>query len=355
MALASKDWQLGRLINPKWSTASKPESRLVGIELEYEHVTGIQLGNPHGSDPKPLLTSRWHAVQDGSLRNQGGEFVSIPIPVSQVSSALSELFTAPGASKWQTSIRTGLHVHVDVRDFNLDELRCLLTAYCLSEPALFNYVGIEREENVFCVPWYRAPADMETVLTWLDHKGGPNNASDYFNHLSKYDALNLMPIIKFGTVEFRHAQCTKDKAYIAEWAHICTNVVELALKYTQEQLLQAYLIDPNNFPRTYISPLCHMMDYEARMLRSNAEWLANQTLKVKEVFDPRDKSQWIRLNDKIPYDPKALNPYLRVPKKKQPASTVQQVQQHMQQTIQTVAQELNQWQPPQTFNWDDQQ
>lgn len=345
MAIASSNWQIGKLTDPKWSTSKRPKERLVGIELEYEHVSGISLGNPHQSGPKVHVTPRWYGVTDGSLRNSGAEFVSIPIPISQVSSALAELFQIPGSAKWQTSIRTGAHVHVDVRDFNLEEFRCTLTGYALSEPALFNYVGLDREENIFCVPWYRAPADLETAVAWLDAKTGPSNAEIYFGHMSKYDALNLMPITKFGTVEFRHAPCTKEQAQIAEWASICVNVVEMGIKYNQNQLLQEYLANPNAFPRNFISPMCHMLDYEVLMLRSNAEWLAHQTLKTREVFDPKDKTQWVRLNDKIVYDPKTASPYLKrkKPPNQFPPPTFQQLVAQQQQLAQNEAQ--NQAQP----------
>lgn len=308
MVMASKSWQVGRLLNPSWKTAPhlSAADRLVGIELEYENVTGIVLHDPHNfTVPVLPYTPRWRAVRDGSLRNNGAEFVSEPIHANTVSSALTELFDGSKLSyKWHTSVRTGLHVHVDVRDFGLDELKSLLIAYCLSEPALFHYVGAEREENIFCVPWYRAPGDAFNILKWFEDRGGPESLSNYLMHLSKYDALNWMPLIKYGTIEFRHACSTKDIQRIEEWVKICVQVVDLALKYDPKSLLSLYLDRPDNFPEQHVHSSLATPDYEALMLRTNAEWLAQRMTYTEPAFDPSDKNAWIRINDKLPYKPK---------------------------------------------------
>ena len=294
------EFQVSKALNTKGAPIFGDE-RLVGLELEFEGVVGITLDEPHQTQTVNYVTPKWQAVKDGSLRNSGAEFVSIPIPIGSVRAAVAELFSCfPSSKSWELSIRTGLHVHVDVRDFTLEQLRTLVMAYCLIEPALFNYVGSEREESVFCIPWYRAQQDCLTILGILDTKLLPQKCIQMIREppLSKYDAVNWCPISKFGTIEFRHSPSSLSAVDIAKWAEICESIVSVAFKYSQAELLQAYLDDINSFPWRIVNSSLRPPNYERLMITTGAEWLANRTLK-QDAPDPKNPTTWLRVNDRL--------------------------------------------------------
>lgn len=295
-------WQVGRLFDKNWSPPPVTD-RLVGIELEYENVTGLHLAEPH-RDPTAakvvIPNTVWEPVRDGSLRNSGAEFVSSPIPKSTVAQEVETLFRSVWtSSRWQLSIRTGLHIHVDVRDFELAELEAVNTGYCLIEPALFHFVGQAREDSVFCIPWYKAHADCNRVTESLAMRGDPQTKLLRLREptMSKYDAVNWCPISRLGTIEFRHAANSLDPAWIGQWADICVAVIELGKRYTRQELIDMYRQSPDAFPQRVHKALA-CPDYEALMLRTGAEFLAHKTLPPPEP-DPKNLKNWIRMNDRL--------------------------------------------------------
>jgi hypothetical protein len=108
-----------------------------------------------------------------------------------------------------------------------------LGAYILAEPYLFAYVGMEREQNIYCVPWYLDPQQY-TVAAALcrDLTGGdPTIRMGDIPELSaacKYSALNLLPLFRFHTIEFRHAPCYESAELTFKWFSIVEMLVEKA-------------------------------------------------------------------------------------------------------------------------------
>jgi hypothetical protein len=88
----------GNYVGNQWDKGEIPKSddRLVGIEIEVENAPGLNLQDPHAvvKHVIPMATS-WMQVQDLSLRNNGAEFVSVPLPVSKVSGAVSGVVRVP--------------------------------------------------------------------------------------------------------------------------------------------------------------------------------------------------------------------------------------------------------------------
>jgi hypothetical protein len=179
---------------------------LVGVEVEVENVLRV---NPNVD----LLL--WQRKEDGSLRNRGLEFVTPPLQAPYVYPAL-ELLLAGLNSTVQFSKRTSIHVHVNVRNLTIPQIQNMLLTYHLVEPLLFKFVGGNRYNNIFCVPWttqdgFRlafSQASAEAGLSTLASNG------------EKYSALNLNTMRNFGTLEFRHMPGTIDFKKIYQWVNL---------------------------------------------------------------------------------------------------------------------------------------
>lgn len=188
---------------------------ICGMELEIERVERpYYLGHND---------SFWRTETDGSLRNNGIEFISVPSTMGRLVQELGIFFNG---NKFDTtynySDRTSIHVHVNVQDFTVPQIKALIVLYALFEKLLFKFVGHYRSESLYCVPLTETLLVQNlqrTILTYLDN---PRHAWE------KYTALNILPIHTQGTVEFRHLHGTKDLKTILDWLELVTSLVELA-------------------------------------------------------------------------------------------------------------------------------
>lgn len=179
------------------------EGELFGIEIEVENVRVPEDLGPY-----------WRVVEDGSLRNAGMEFVSVPCGYDDALTAIGQFYTWNSVYRYESNVRTSTHVHYNVLGYDTSELAAALTAYSIVEPLLFRICGHEREENIYCVPWYRGP-DQAMYVQQLarDRLRG-------FDMSCKYSALYLEPVNRFGTVEFRHAPVFLGRRDLVFWLDI---------------------------------------------------------------------------------------------------------------------------------------
>lgn len=209
----------------------------VGVEVEVEGIL-TQNNQVRLSDEVYL----WRNVEDNSLRNNGREFVSVPVRGKHIKYALSRLHTILTRSKTcighSFTPRTSVHVHMNVRDFTTEELRNLIVIYSLVEPLLYSFADRERYNNIFCVPM------KETDINVFRHKIF-DTTQPIFNdfvtqitrHWSKYSSLNLLPISTYGTVEFRHMSGTCDVEKLCNWINIILCIKKYAKAVNFDELL----------------------------------------------------------------------------------------------------------------------
>ena len=190
----------------------------LGIEVETENIL---FWNP---DVAPY----WKMTEDGSLRNNGREFISVPIKAFRVENALTTLFTKQLNRDIDFSERTSIHVHMNVRTMTLEQLKTMVLLYLVFERALFRYVHPDRYNNIFCVP-LNETAFGEKLLSLF------HTDLLQFSWL-KYTALNLCPIFEKGTIEFRHLHGTKDIKEIVNWINLILCLKKAALKNSSEYL-----------------------------------------------------------------------------------------------------------------------
>ena len=155
-----------------FKTASKifpptiTSNRFCGVEIELEGCSNRnipleeiekvsnELKQRTGFDYTTIKALAWKTEVDGSLRNEGLEFISrVGMTFHQASVMVHVLneWLKIGFPKAEANPRTGLHVHVDVRDFRLLDLQRLLMVYLVFEQTLFKFSGA-RQNNLFCVP-----------------------------------------------------------------------------------------------------------------------------------------------------------------------------------------------------------
>jgi hypothetical protein len=170
---------------------------IAGVECEIEAV----------KNPGPV--GIFNAVPDGSLRNKGIEFISIPSTKNDLVSAFKHLHGSlqfyPGQEPF--SVRTSTHVHVNCLSLDVPQARIMVLLYALFEECFFLMVKPDRRDNIHCVPL------TETYMPSLYKR-----PVDYMiKNWHKYTALNLKRMVDLGTMEFRHLHGTSDAAEFEEW------------------------------------------------------------------------------------------------------------------------------------------
>jgi hypothetical protein len=244
------------------------ETALVGIEIEVENIT----------DTIPI-THYWQVKTDGSLRNNGFEFTSLPIRGKQIEPAMRHLSKALRQyNNPDFSIRTSCHVHLNVRDMTWDQIKTLVLLYAIFERHFFYVAGTKREESIFCVPIYKTQ-----ILQHLD------SFQTRWNLWHKYCALNLIPILgkddtkRYGTVEFRHLYGTDDVETIVQWCNHIFCLRQATQKYKYEELKEK--IKTLNTTSEYIALYTDVFGEYAdlrKMVKHDFEYCISQA--KKEIF-----------------------------------------------------------------------
>lgn len=208
---------------------------LIGVEVEAENVK-----LPKGQTWDGV--QYWHPHADDSLRNDGCEFAFVsPLFGADAVTAIKGLCKLAKEKGFKTSARTGLHVHVDVRDLSLEQFRAMCVLYAMVEKMIYRWVGGNREENIFCLPWYHSEGDLDA----LGNAFKTNTESDVhhiFNGMLRYSGLNLQAVAKFGSAEFRHMPTTFDYERIRTWINIILSLRDAAVAWTgtPESLLKEF-------------------------------------------------------------------------------------------------------------------
>jgi hypothetical protein len=259
---------LGDFLDKKKQSLLARPSRLlalnseIGVEVEFENVLTTE----------GLDTTRWQVKEDHSLHNRGLEFVfKGPMFGEDIIAALDNLYEVAAINKYVVSQRTGIHVHLDSRDMTRQQLIGLLAYYCMFEPAIYNWVGDQREANNFCLPYYKALGSLEQVqmiIKCLYMEAGDTVTKRAIKtattNYHRYAGLNLKSLIDLGSLEFRHLKTTMDKQRVIDWINIIFSLKDAALRVaesTSQGILSDVLANgPSNllsqtFSRGFISQL----------------------------------------------------------------------------------------------------
>lgn len=225
------------------STELKMPHQYIGLEIELEGCT------PNYAYPDNFH-QYWAMKDDSSLRNEGNkigiEYVfrealfgeDVIDAISVFERAMNEMGPTP-------SWRCGLHVHLDTSDLTTDALFNFVFLYMVYESALYNYLGEDRAQSPFCVPLASYTDSSERLVQMLQYLKSTYSEDEKrlrlykaFESWNKYNGMNLAPLVRFGTIEFRQAPSTYNARKIKEWLNLLLSLKSAAqsidAKFTTE-------------------------------------------------------------------------------------------------------------------------
>ena len=206
----------------------------VGIEIEVESKNPLP----------PIENDLWISKKEDSLRFNGMEYITNrPIKVNpekygKIEQLISKL------EKYeiiQDSLRTSVHVHVNVSKLDLLHIYNAMCAYWLFENVLTRFCGEDREGNLFCLRLKDAEALAHYVIDGLNSKNG----NPFYNLTDRvrYAGMNTNALNKFGSLEFRTMRGTLRPKLIDEWSTELYNLVTNAGQFNHPaHMFDVYLL-----------------------------------------------------------------------------------------------------------------
>jgi hypothetical protein len=172
---------------------------LFGVEIEVEDAAGAE------------ELPGWTLTHDGSLRNNGMEYIfSKGYNYSTSHKLLTQWAEYAARTKFKHNYRTSLHIHANVADLNMNQLLGLFCTYYVLEPMFFDD---GRWESPYCIPITEASCYLTSAISCLTHNDG-----DYLGNLGimdyKYMALGTCRLMDLGTFEFRMFTGANDAAHL---------------------------------------------------------------------------------------------------------------------------------------------
>jgi hypothetical protein len=189
---------------------------IFGVELEIE-------GFPNRSATHTLFMYK----DDPSLRNNGKELVSYPTKAKYFEAMLTSVFKHYKITQEKNyTERCSTHVHMNAQDMTMEQVKVLALVYQTVERLLFGFVGNERGDNIYCVPWHQSGITAAFVDR-LDKNPG-RQAANWI----KYAALNFKTLRELGTLEFRHLHGTCDVPFLIQWINLLSCMQRYASTHT---------------------------------------------------------------------------------------------------------------------------
>lgn len=202
-----------------------PSMELIGIEVEVENYAP-KLGE---------LNRAWNVTTDGSLRNNGAELVSKPFMAAHAPAMLNYLFNGYLSDQCFFGPRTSVHVHLNVQDLTKEQVFNIIMLYAVYERLLYKFAGRGRQKNVYCVPLF--DCDLLVYMLELDDAR--------VRSWSKYTGLNILPMMEYGTIEFRHMHGTTDVKKLCTWINLITRLKEF-VKVTPTKRIREVIAQMND-------------------------------------------------------------------------------------------------------------
>lgn len=201
---------------------AKPEVKSEEFdECKSERCYGIEIEVQYGYEASAANNTVFASKEDGSLYNQGVEFCS---PILQGDAGLSELaniLQICNDNGAEVDNECGLHVHIDLRDFNKQEFVRLFYILRKVESVTRLLVTEERNSNHFC------SASLSQVRT-DDRRGFDERIMDYCESMQRYSAYNFSAYYDHGTVEIRLHHGTLNYEEIRNWVLLHLSIVDFA-------------------------------------------------------------------------------------------------------------------------------
>lgn len=197
----------------------------LGIELELE---GFDVSM------EDIGLDYWNAIYDGSLRNNGIEFVlKRPENGKRILAALAELGAFLSEHTPEVSHRCSAHFHVDVRDLTIAETKKFFWLLTIFEPSLYAAGSKNRYSNIYCPGLTHATEQVHAAaLLFLDGRTMQEGSSAW----EKYSGINLNALQRFGSVEVRGHEGTTDINRLSRMAKMLLALKRTAKERSEEEI-----------------------------------------------------------------------------------------------------------------------
>jgi hypothetical protein len=260
-----------------------PYDHCIGLEIEIE---GARLGAD--VEANRLIAEAFEVRRDGSLRN-GVEYVSrYGLTAGDVLTylpVLHKLFEtgklAEGFNSF--SFRCGLHVHIDVTGHTMEELYKAILLYTAVERILFAISG-NRWENKFCKSVQESMSVVPNMLHY-GHAGMWQHFADSVFNATKYMAMNVKPVRRMGTIEFRHHEGTSDPKRIRDWLLVLMDIVVGSKKLYTVQLEKRILeLNTDSKYLAFLSECFPNSQHLLKQVKGNEKMIYRGIQFIKESF-----------------------------------------------------------------------
>lgn len=173
----------------------------------------------------------WKCERDNSLRDWGVEYIlKAPMNRLELGAALEEFAACDKKFKFnRDSVSTSVHVHMNMLNETFLTMVNVLTLYALFENPLIKFSGPDRLSNLFCLPM----RDCEGIIVAITNMVSSIARSNY-RGLSvaidnvKYGAINIAPLSRLGTLEFRSFRGEVEISIIEKWVAILDKIKSYA-------------------------------------------------------------------------------------------------------------------------------
>jgi hypothetical protein len=204
--------------------------QLVGISPVYysdKHL-GLEI-EVEGENLPEYVSDKWRVEQDDSLKTEEAyEYVTVkPHTLYGIKCRIKELRKAydEKESIIHESVRAGVHVHLNVQEWNIKQVLTFATAYYVIEDVLMQFAGENREGNLFTL---RAQ-DAEYVIFKLVKMLKDRNLNELNTDIIRYASLNYYSLFRYGTLEFRGMRGTGDLDAIYDWVRVIDELSRTAI------------------------------------------------------------------------------------------------------------------------------
>ena len=220
---------------------------LFGTEYEIEGVVDYS---------STQIVNNFKIVSDGSLRNNGKEFITPPVTFDESLELFKILHDHLELSDNSFSERTSIHVHVNCANLEVRAILNFIRFYIITEPIWMAFVGKKRENSIFCVPLY------STYLQGNYNRGLRNLENSWH----KYTAFNICPLTRLGTIEFRHLYGTNDYKIYYQWLSSINNLIAWAKGTENLNFINFFNEESQLFEliKTLLSPIIKQSDQELK-------------------------------------------------------------------------------------------
>lgn len=209
----------------------------VGVELELEGFTSSAT-NTAQQHLHPL----WSTTADGSLRNGGVELITNGgLGGEQLYAAFERVASLLERINYDASWRCSTHMHINMRDFTVQQVARFMMVYAACEPVLFAHCGKFRYSSNFCVPVADSiPFHKKLISRFHDNVIATRAAAQL---TVKYTAMNFQPLFgdgrgrpALGTVEFRGGRPMTTVAEFVLQTNLLLSIKQFVRDHSDEKM-----------------------------------------------------------------------------------------------------------------------